>query len=126
MESQDSEEPFDMNLSDSEDEVSCQAPPRVKRPRSVVKPSIVETSEDHETLADNQNDPLDLDALISEEPRWTPFRDRISAGTVELNAKKKLGFDGLFDQTDPDIDVIGMCSGKFVSQDGGMSQASNM
>jgi len=60
MESQDSEEPFDMNLSDSEDEMfSCQAPPRVKRPRSVVKPSIVETSDDHETLADNQNDPLD-------------------------------------------------------------------
>lgn len=84
-------------------------------------------------------------ALISAEPRWTPFQDRISAGTVELTsaentlqesptnsqlAKKKLGFEGLFDQTDPDVsdidDVIGLCSGKFVTQDPGMSQAANM
>jgi len=83
--------------------------------------------------------------LISAEPRWTPFQDRISAGTVELNsaentlqesptnsqlAKKKLGFEGLFDQTDPDVsdidDVIGLCSGKFVTQDSGMSQAAGM
>ena len=84
-------------------------------------------------------------ALISAEPRWTPFQDRISAGTVELNsaentlqesptnsqlAKKKLGFEGLFDQTDPDVsdidDVIGLCSGKFVTQEAGMSQAAGM
>ena len=84
-------------------------------------------------------------ALISAEPRWTPFQDRISAGTVELTsaentlqesptnsqlAKKKLGFEGLFDQTDPDVtdidDVICLCSGKFVTQDGGMSQAAHM
>jgi len=84
-------------------------------------------------------------ALISAEPRWTPFQDRISAGTVELTsaentlqesptnsqlAKKKLGFEGLFDQTDPDVsdidDVIGLCSGKFVTQDPGMSQAANL
>jgi len=84
-------------------------------------------------------------ALISAEPRWTPFQDRISAGTVELTsaentlqesptnsqlAKKKLGFEGLFDQTDPDVtdidDVIGLCSGKFVTQDCGMSQAAHM
>ena len=35
-------------------------------------------------------------------------------------AKKKLGFEGLFDATDPDVtdidDVIGLCSGQFVSQ----------
>merc|ERR1712142_1162152 len=84
-------------------------------------------------------------ALTSVEPRWTPFQDRISAGTVELNsaentlqesptnsqlAKKKLGFEGLFDQTDPDVsdidDVIGLCSGKFVTQVTGMSQAAAM
>jgi len=84
-------------------------------------------------------------ALISAEPRWTPFQDRIRSGTVELTsaentlqesptnsqlAKKQLGFEGLFDQTDPDVsdidDVIGLCSGKFVTQDGGMSQAASM
>merc|ERR1719186_1813280 len=57
-------------------------------------------------------------ALISAEPRWTPFQDRIRSGTVELTsaentlqesptnsqlAKKQLGFEGLFDQTDPDV-----------------------
>merc|ERR1719318_1170748 len=92
-------------------------------------------------------------------PRWTPFQDRVKAGTVDINdvtsgcndsslrieefsasalasptnsqlAKKRLGFEGLFDQTDPDVsdidDVIGLCSGKFVTQDPGMSQAANM
>ena len=35
-------------------------------------------------------------------------------------AKKKLGFEGLFDCTDPEVsgidDVIGLCSGKFATQ----------
>ena len=34
--------------------------------------------------------------------------------------RKKLGFEGLFDATDPDVedvdDVVGLCSGKFVTQ----------
>ena len=32
-------------------------------------------------------------------------------------ARKKLGFEGLFDATDLDVDdVVGLCSGKFVTQ----------
>ena len=79
-------------------------------------------------------------ALISENPRWTPFHERISAGNVGMNSadktmqerttnspivKKKLGFQGLFDQTNSDTDiddVIGVCSGKFLSLDATMSQ----
>jgi len=69
--------------------------------------------------------------LISQEPRWTPFHDRISAGTVERStdspiAKKKLGFKGLSDQagsTSNIEDVIGVCSGKFETQDDTWSQA---
>ena len=79
-------------------------------------------------------------ALISENPRWTPFHERISAGNVGMNSadktlqerttnspivKKKLGFQGLFDQTNSETDiddVIGVCSGKFLSQDATMSQ----
>jgi len=69
--------------------------------------------------------------LISQEPRWTPFHDRISAGTVERStnspiAKKKLGFKGLSDQagsTSNIDDVIGVCSGKFETQDDTLSQA---
>jgi len=79
-------------------------------------------------------------ALISENPRWTPFHERISAGNDDINSadkilqegttsspivKKKLGFQGLFDQTNSDTDiddVIGVCSGKFLSQDAIMSQ----
>jgi len=67
--------------------------------------------------------------LISQEPRWTPFHDRISAGTVERStdspiAKKKLGFKGLSDQagsTSNIEDVIGVCSGKFETQDDTLS-----
>ncbi len=43
-------------------------------------------------------------------PRWTPFDKR-------PEAKKKLGFDGLLDASDPQVgdleDVVGLCSGQF-------------
>ena len=69
------------------------------------------------------------------EPRWTPFQDRTgnqleetrgTENTVSISptqsqmAKKRLGFEELFDQTDPDVtdidDVIGLCSGQFATQ----------
>ena len=74
-------------------------------------------------------------AIAAAEPRWTPFQDRTNIRDLETTsadnslqksptqsqmAKKKLGFEGLFDATDPDVtdidDVIGLCSGQFVSQ----------
>jgi len=70
-------------------------------------------------------------------PRWTPFKDRLNSEGVEIcqkestelasptasqMAKKKLGFEGLFDASDPDVegidDVVGLCSGKFATQAG--------
>ena len=69
------------------------------------------------------------------EPRWTPFQDRTGnqledtrglettasvSPTQSQMAKKKLGFEELFDQTDPNVtdidDVIGLCSGQFATQ----------
>jgi len=75
-------------------------------------------------------------AILQSEPRWTPFQDRVdkegreitsadnsmadTSPTASQQARKKLGFEGLFDGTDPDVedvdDVVGLCSGKFVSQ----------
>merc|ERR1712142_855339 len=116
---------------------------KLDRIRSDAETPTLNQSKLNQTSAPSSNS--SFGALISVEPRWTPFQDRISAGTVELNsaentlqesptnsqlAKKKLGFEGLFDQTDPDVsdidDVIGLCSGKFVTQDTGMSQAAAM
>jgi len=152
---------------DDNDSVALEDIPKKSQFKKIVDPDILSESSntsdlfnkldrircDAETPTLNQSKPnlsapssnSSFGALISAEPRWTPFQDRISAGTVELNsaentlqesptnsqlAKKKLGFEGLFDQTDPDVsdidDVIGLCSGKFVSQDGGMSQAANL
>ena len=72
--------------------------------------------------------------FVLAEPRWTPFQDRTNHGslvdpdntlsvlspTQSQMAKKKLGFEGLFDATDPDVtgidDVIGLCSGQFATQ----------
>ena len=59
--------------------------------------------------------------------RWTPVEERSFDGDDENDvtgerkgARKKLGFEGLFDQSDPNPenfdDVIGMCSGQFVTQ----------
>lgn len=56
------------------------------------------------------------------EIRWTPLDDDGSEDEHERKggARKKLGFEGLFDQSDPNPDnfddVIGLCSGKFVTQ----------
>ena len=72
-------------------------------------------------------------AFVLAEPRWTPFQDRTNhlsmaetdntlsvSPTQSQLAKKKLGFEGLFDATDPDVtgidDVIGLCSGQFATQ----------
>ena len=61
-------------------------------------------------------------------PRFTPFDERTSSLDVPSktqsneaqNAKKRLGFEGLFDSTDAQTDdmddVIGLCSGQFVTQ----------
>ena len=58
--------------------------------------------------------------------RWTPSVDDAplcdddNDVTDRPGARKKLGFEGLFDQTDPNPenfdDVIGLCSGQFVTQ----------
>ena len=77
-----------------------------------------------------------MGAILQSEPRWTPFQDRVdstgseitsadnsiqdTSPTASQQARKKLGLEGLFDGTDPDMedvdDVVGLCSGKFVSQ----------
>ena len=73
-----------------------------------------------------------IGAFVLAEPRWTPFQDRtnnqslassdntVTSPTQSQLAKKKLGFEGLFDSTDPDVtgidDVIGLCSGQFATQ----------
>merc|ERR1719341_1591061 len=72
-------------------------------------------------------------------PRWTPYQDRADvwgaqreeemasreegeSPTSSQLAKKRLGFENLFDQTDPDVqeidDVVdmGLLSGRFVTQ----------
>lgn len=57
--------------------------------------------------------------------RLTPFDERTNSNLAEskastAGARKKLGFAGLFDTSDPQIDdvddVIGMCSGQFATQ----------
>eukprot|EP00092_Neocalanus_flemingeri_P025361 GFUD01027496.1.p2 GENE.GFUD01027496.1~~GFUD01027496.1.p2 ORF type:complete len:666 (+),score=296.11 GFUD01027496.1:2168-4165(+) len=159
------EDEDEMSENDDNDSVALEDMPKKSQFRKIVDPELLSESSntsdiftkldrirsDAETPTLNQSK-LNLTsapssnssfgALISAEPRWTPFQDRISAGTVELTsaentlqesptnsqlAKKKLGFEGLFDQTDPDVsdidDVIGLCSGKFVTQEAGMSQA---
>ena len=44
----------------------------------------------------------------------------LASPTNSQLAKKRLGFEGLFDQTDPEVtdidDVVGLCSGKFTTQ----------
>ncbi len=56
-------------------------------------------------------------------PRWTPFDERSqeSSKTVDAkSARKNLGFESLFDTSDPNVsaidDVVGLCSGQFVTQ----------
>ena len=98
------------------------------------------------TTAPGTSAPSSNSSMGTVPPRWTPFQDRVTAGTVDLGmagggndsslhvqeysvlasptnsqlAKKRLGFEGLFDQTDPEVtdidDVVGLCSGKFTTQ----------
>ena len=56
-------------------------------------------------------------------PRFTPFDERsqeLSEKQSQNNARKKLGFESLFDTSDPCVgevdDVIGLCSGQFLTQ----------
>ena len=55
-------------------------------------------------------------------PRWTPFDERPTQDPkIESSAvRKKLGFESLFDTSDPNVaqvdDVIGLCSGQFMTQ----------
>jgi hypothetical protein len=55
-------------------------------------------------------------------PRWTPFdeRDDDAPPVDTQNVRKKLGFESLFDTSDPQVsdmdDVIGLCSGQFLTQ----------
>jgi len=165
---EEAEDEDDMRDDDDNDSIALEDMPKKSQFRKIVDPELLSESSntsdifknidrirsDAETPTLNQSK-LNLTsapssnssfgALISAEPRWTPFQDRVTAGTVELNsaentlqesptnsqlAKKKLGFEGLFDQTDPDVseieDVIGLCSGKFVTQDNTMSEAAVM
>ena len=57
--------------------------------------------------------------------RWTPFDERTNTDEKEKvaadkNVCKKLGFESLFDTSDPHVmeidDVVGLCSGQFVTQ----------
>ena len=55
-------------------------------------------------------------------PRFTPFDERSQqlSEKSQNNARKKLGFESLFDTSDPCVDevddVIGLCSGQFLTQ----------
>ena len=85
--------------------------------------------EDYELKLDEEEEPLeeinlstpmttmDKDTSL----RWTPFDERSQAVPKnEAKAKKKLGFESLFDTSDPQVgdidDVVGLCSGQFVTQ----------
>ena len=52
-------------------------------------------------------------------PRWTPFDERTQSEDNKT-ARKKLGFEGLFDTSDPKVDdmedVVGLLSGQFATQ----------
>ena len=72
----------------------------------------------------------DLDAM----PRLTPFEDRTDnnepKSPVNSDAvRKKLGFESLFDTSDPQVseidDVIGLCSGQFFTQKPALSTESS-
>jgi len=74
--------------------------------------------------------------LFNTAPRWTPYKERINQAGEEIKptealgsaesptdsqiAKKRLGFEELFDETDMNVedidDIVGLCSGKFPSQ----------
>jgi len=77
-------------------------------------------------------------SIFNSAPRWTPFKDRIhndddskknavslvvdenKSPTVSQMTKKRLGFEDLCDDNDPDVDdiddIVGLCSGKFATQ----------
>ena len=53
--------------------------------------------------------------------RWTPLSQQTQAREKKGSAKKKLGFDDLFDVSDPQVDdvddVVGLCTlGQFATQ----------
>merc|ERR1719354_246842 len=76
-------------------------------------------------------------SIFNTAPRWTPFKDRMpSEPSVQLSmsgqaaqaqsltasqmTKKRLGFEDLCDDNDPEVDdigdILGLCSGKFATQ----------
>jgi len=76
-------------------------------------------------------------SIFNTAPRWTPFKDRMpSEPAVQLSmsgqaaqaqsltasqmTKKRLGFEDLCDDNDPEVDdigdILGLCSGKFATQ----------
>ena len=76
-------------------------------------------------LATPTNDLLLSSQIEEEAPRWTPFDERTNSNLEEERrngeqARKRLGFGGLFDTSDPQVegtdDVVGLCSGQFLTQ----------
>ena len=63
-------------------------------------------------------------AQSEQNPNWTPLslrnKSNQSLDESSASARKKLGFEELFDTTDPQVDnmddVIGLCSGQFLTQ----------
>jgi len=77
-------------------------------------------------------------SIFNTAPRWTPFKDRINpdddskknmmglvvdenkSPTASQMAKKRLGFEDLCDENDPEVgdidDILALCSGKFATQ----------
>ena len=72
-----------------------------------------------ENTQSNQN--INWTPLVSNEASLSML-DKTSSSIDEssMSARKKLGFEGLFDTTDPKVDdmddVIGLCSGQFMTQ----------
>lgn len=110
-EAEEDDEDFHLSLADDEDENEA------KETENFATPSL----ESGRTMS-KINTPfsgLDTEQI----PRWTPYDqrtqtqpDRNASGDV----RKKLGFESLFDTSDPNVaeidDVIGLCSGQFVTQ----------
>ena len=93
-----------------------------------------EKAEDDIELSAVQSTPLTVskeDAQPNQSINWTPLysdeaslsilsKTNPSMDDVSMSARKKLGFEELFDTTDPKVDdmddVIGLCSGQFMTQ----------
>ena len=106
---------------------------KLDRIRGDAETPTLNTSAPRLTSAPSSNS--SFGALANIEPRWTPFQDRTDNRLEETRdlgsptslspthsqlAKKKLGFEELFDQSGPKVtdidDVVNLCSGQFATQ----------